>query len=205
MLLSSSRPSFEEAGGKVTSTNGINSGDVDFHAVLTKIDSENPDMVYYGGICKEAGLIVKQMREAGMKQVFFGPDQCYSPEFIKNGGTEAEGAYVSYEGPPLDSTPELKSFTTSTPPSTAPALSWPSSATCPCSWSKPPSTRRARRQGRASPTPSMPNTYQTILGPYAFEANGAMKGGGTIYIYQVKNGAFAFIGAATDPVDSGRE
>ncbi len=101
---------FEEAGGTVTSVNSITPGDVDFQAVLTKVKSENPELVYYGGVAAEGGLIVAQMRELGMEQKFMGPDQLFGPEFIKIAGTGGEGAYITYVSPPADTTPALKAF-----------------------------------------------------------------------------------------------
>ena len=185
---------FEAAGGKTTSVNGINPGDVDFHAVLTKVASESPDLVYYGGVAAEAGLIVKQMREAGMKQTFFVPDQCFGPEFIKIGGTASEGAYISYQGPPLDSTPDLKAFTTEfkTKYGAEPFVGQFGYVSMQLI------EAAIKTAGKADPvaitTALHGNTYPTILGNYSFEANGAMKAGGTIYIYQVKSGVDAYIG-----------
>ena len=125
---------FEAAGGKTTSVNGINPGDVDFRAVLTKVEAENPDMVYYGGVAAEAGLIVKQMREAGMKQTFFVPDQCYGPEFIKIGGDGVRGRLHQLPGPAAGQHAGTQGLHRRVRrPSTVPSPSWASSGTCPCS------------------------------------------------------------------------
>jgi branched-chain amino acid transport system substrate-binding protein len=185
---------FEKAGGKTTSVNGINPGDVDFRAVLTKVAAEKPDLVYYGGVAAEAGLLVKQMREAGMTQKLFVPDQCFGPEFIKIGGTAAEGAYISYQGPPLDSTPDLKAFTEAFKAKYGAEpfvgqFGYVSMQLVEAA---------IKTAGKADPagitTALHGNTYPTILGDYSFEANGAMKGGGFIFIYQVKDGKDGYIG-----------
>ena len=185
---------FEAAGGKTTSVNGINTGDVDFRAVLTKIQSENPDMVYFGGVAAEGGLIAKQMRELGMKQILFVPDQCYGPEFIKIGGSGAEGAYISYQGPPLDSSPELKAFTDEFK-----AKYGAEPFVGQFGYVSMQLVEAAIKTAGSATGPGITdalhaNTYPTILGDYAFEANGALKGGGTIYIYQVKDAKDVYVG-----------
>jgi len=99
------------AGATVTSVNGITPGELDFKAVLTKVNGEKPDAVYFGGVYTEGGLVLKQLRELGSKALFLAPDSCYGGEFIKTAGERnAEGAIVSFPAPPLDSTPELKAF-----------------------------------------------------------------------------------------------
>ncbi len=99
------------AGATVTSVNGITPGELDFKAVLTKVNGEAPDAVYFGGVYTEGGLVLKQLRELGSKALFMAPDSCYGGEFIKTAGEKnAEGAIVSFPAPPLDSTPELKAF-----------------------------------------------------------------------------------------------
>lgn len=98
-------------GATVTSVNGITHGDVDFTAVLTKIRAENPDVVYFGGTAQDGGLILKQMRQMGLKATFMGPDGLFEPAFVEVATrAAAEGALVSFQAPPLDSTPELRQW-----------------------------------------------------------------------------------------------
>lgn len=101
---------FRDKGGTVSSVNGVTHGDVDFTAVLTKIKAENPDVVYFGGTSTDGGLIVKQMRQVGLAVPFMGPDGLFEPTFIEVAGAAAEGAFVTYQAPPYDSTPALKKW-----------------------------------------------------------------------------------------------
>jgi len=185
---------FEAAGGKTTSVNGITTGDVDFRAVLTKIKSENPDMVYFGGVAAEGGLIVKQMRELGMTQTLFVPDQCYGPEFIKIGGAASEGTYISYQGPPLDSSPELVAFTDEFVAAYGAEPFVGQFGYVSAQLVEAAIKTAGMADSKAITDALHANTYPTVLGDYAFEANGALAGGGTIYIYQVKDGKDAYIG-----------
>ncbi|MBA8822479.1 branched chain amino acid ABC transporter substrate-binding protein [Ochrobactrum sp. P6BS-III] len=105
------RDTFTKDGGKVTSFSGVTQTDVDFSALLTSIRSENPDVIYFGGVMPAVGLFVKQAREFGIKATIFAADSAFAPDFINGAGAEnAEGAIVSFQAPPYDSSPELEAF-----------------------------------------------------------------------------------------------
>ena len=105
------RDTFEKGGGKVTSFSGVTATDVDFSAVITQLKTENPDVVYYGGTMPGVGLFLKQLRELGLKSAFFAADPAFLPDLITTAGpANAEGAIVSFQAPPYDSTPRLAKF-----------------------------------------------------------------------------------------------
>jgi branched-chain amino acid transport system substrate-binding protein len=81
---------------RVVAYEGIIQGDNDFTAVLTKIKQHKPEVLYYGGIYPEAGLLVKQMKQLGLEAAFVSGDGVIDKEFIKIGGAAAEGAYLSF-------------------------------------------------------------------------------------------------------------
>jgi branched-chain amino acid transport system substrate-binding protein len=102
---------FKKGGGAVTSFSGVTQTDVDFSALLTTIKGENPDVIYFGGIMPAVGLFVKQAREFGITAKVFGADSAFTPDFIQGAGPEnAEGAIVSFQAPPYDSSPQLQDF-----------------------------------------------------------------------------------------------
>ena len=102
---------FKKGGGTVTSFSGVAQTDVDFSALLTTIKSEKPDVIYFGGIMPAIGLFVKQAREFGITAKVFGADSAFTPDFIQGAGAEnAEGAIVSFQAPPYDSSPQLQDF-----------------------------------------------------------------------------------------------
>ncbi|MEO0225710.1 MAG: branched-chain amino acid ABC transporter substrate-binding protein, partial [candidate division WOR-3 bacterium] len=93
----------------VVAYEGIIQGDNDFTAVLTKVKQQNPDVLYYGGIYPEAGLLVKQMRQLGMKTIFVSGDGVIDKQFIKIGGEATEGSYLSFS-PPFENKPSARHF-----------------------------------------------------------------------------------------------
>ena len=74
----------------------IQVGQTDMSAVVTKIKASGADAVYYGGYYTEAGLLVKQLRNAGFKGTFMSGDGSEDPAFVKAAGADAaEGALLT--------------------------------------------------------------------------------------------------------------
>ena len=92
----------EAAGLKVVATEYTNDKATDFKAILTKIKSTKPDLVFFGGMDAQGGPMTKQMKELGIKARFLGGDGVCTPEFMKLGGEATEGNYCSLPGMPLE-------------------------------------------------------------------------------------------------------
>ena len=105
------RDASPKCGVQALSFDGIDIGDRDFRALLTKIKDNHPEVLYFGGMYDEAGLLVKQMRDLGMNQQFMSDDGAYGQDFIDAGGTATEGAIVSMVGKPLTELEQAKEFT----------------------------------------------------------------------------------------------
>lgn len=86
----------------IQSFDGVNVGDKDFNALLTKIKSAKPDVVYFGGLHEEAAFLIKQMRELGILAPLISDDGVFGQDFIKIAGALAEGAFVSFPSTPLE-------------------------------------------------------------------------------------------------------
>lgn len=101
---------FESQKGKIVSFDGIDMGDKDFKALLTRIKGTKPSIIYFGGMYTECGLIAKQAKELGMDAPVFSDDGSFSPELIKIGGKAVEGSYLSMVGIPPEKLPKAKEF-----------------------------------------------------------------------------------------------
>lgn len=89
---------------------GIIQGDKDFKGVLTSVREKKPELVYIGGIYPEAGLLVRQARELGIKAPFMSGDGTIDPKFIEIAGSEsAEGTYLTFSPDP-NNIPTAKGF-----------------------------------------------------------------------------------------------
>jgi branched-chain amino acid transport system substrate-binding protein len=81
-----------------------------FSPMIIPLKAKNPDLVYFGGIYHQGGLLLKQMREKGVKAIFMGPDGVDSEEMVKIAGAAAVGSYYTSVAPPRDATPETAAF-----------------------------------------------------------------------------------------------
>jgi len=88
----------------------ITAGDSDFSAVLTSLKEKNPDLIYFGGMYPEGGLLLRQSGTLGIKATFMGGDGSFDPQVIQVAGNAAEGAIFSFIAPPWDKIPEAKDF-----------------------------------------------------------------------------------------------
>ena len=74
---------------------GINAGDSDYSAVITKLKSNGVDFVYYGGYHPEMGLLLRQSAEQGLKARFMGPEGTGNPDINAIAGDAVEGMLVT--------------------------------------------------------------------------------------------------------------
>ncbi len=98
-------------GGKVLFTEKTSDKDTDFNALVTKIKSANPAVIYYGGIYNAGALLAKQASDAGIKAPLMGGDGLYDGEYVKLAGADAaEGDYCTSVGLPVDKLPKGQEF-----------------------------------------------------------------------------------------------
>ena len=86
---------------------GINVGEKDFSALVSKIKQSGADLVYWGGLHTEGGLIVRQMRDQGVKAPLMGGDGITTDEFAQVGGPGVVGTLMTY-GPDARKNPAAK-------------------------------------------------------------------------------------------------
>jgi branched-chain amino acid transport system substrate-binding protein len=71
--------------------------DQDYRSVLTRVSAQGPDLIYYGGLYPQAGLLRRQMKELGVQADFMSGDGAIDQEFIKIAGPEnAIGTYATF-------------------------------------------------------------------------------------------------------------
>lgn len=96
-----------KGGMKPVLREGINIGEKDFSALVSKIKQSNADLVYWGGLHTEGGLIVRQMRDQGVKAPLMGGDGITTDEFAQVGGPGVVGTLMTY-GPDARKNPAAK-------------------------------------------------------------------------------------------------
>jgi branched-chain amino acid transport system substrate-binding protein len=89
-------------GGGVTETmyEGINIGDKDFAALIAKMKEAGVSVVYYGGLHTEAGLIMRQLADQGLKATFMSGDGIVSNELASIAGEAVDGTLMTFAPDP---------------------------------------------------------------------------------------------------------
>src|SRR5499433_2092008 len=90
------KKTINKAGIKEVLYEGINTGEKDFSALVSKIKQSGADLIYWGGLYTEGGLIVRQMRDQGVKAPLMGGDGITSDEFASIGGPGVEGTLMTF-------------------------------------------------------------------------------------------------------------
>jgi branched-chain amino acid transport system substrate-binding protein len=99
-LAEETRKAINAKGLKEVMFEGVNKDDKDFTALVSKIKSANPDLVYWGGLHDTGGLITRQMRDQGVKAPLMGGDGLADDEFAAIAGPGAEGTLMTYSPDP---------------------------------------------------------------------------------------------------------
>jgi branched-chain amino acid transport system substrate-binding protein len=99
---------FMNAGGKKEVLyEGVNTGEKDYSAIVSKIKASGADYLMWGGLHTEGGLIVRQMRDQGMNTILISGDGITDNEFASIGGPGVEGTLMSF-GPEPRNNPAAK-------------------------------------------------------------------------------------------------
>ncbi|MFZ4790673.1 MAG: branched-chain amino acid ABC transporter substrate-binding protein [Candidatus Competibacteraceae bacterium] len=83
------------AGIKPVLFEGINKGQTDFSALITKMKKEGVDFVYYGGYHPELGLLLRQSKEQGFDAKYMGPEGVGNKDISAIAGPASEGLLVT--------------------------------------------------------------------------------------------------------------
>ena len=185
------------AGAKVVAREHTTDKDTDFKAILTRIRGRKPELVMFGGIDPQAGPMVKQMAELGIKAKFMGGDGMQTPNFIKLAGSASEGAMASIPGLPKEEMPGGKAFLEKykTKFKAEVELFAPMGYDAVMVF-----IDSMKRAGSTDPAKFLPEVgktrYQGVIGPIAFDSKGDLVDG-PITIYVVKGGKWVALETVT--------
>ncbi|MEK7702894.1 MAG: branched-chain amino acid ABC transporter substrate-binding protein [Nitrospirota bacterium] len=93
----------------IVSFDGLTQGDKDFRGVLTSLKEKSPDLIFFGGIFPEGGLLAKQAKEVGLAAPMISGDGVFDPKFIEIAGESAEGTFLTFTPDP-EKMPHAKGF-----------------------------------------------------------------------------------------------
>ena len=101
----------QAAGGSITVSEFTNDKAVDFSAQLTNIKRANADLLFFGGVDNQAALLVKRIKQLGMRTQFLGGGAIADTIFTNIAGTDAAEGSLAWEyWRSLEQLPGGKSF-----------------------------------------------------------------------------------------------
>src|ERR671913_162805 len=99
-LADETQKTMNKQGLKEVMYEGVNTGEKDYSALVSKLKQANVDVVYFGGLHTEAGLIIRQMRDQGLNAPMMSGDGIVSSEFVSIAGPGAEGTLMTFSPDP---------------------------------------------------------------------------------------------------------
>jgi branched-chain amino acid transport system substrate-binding protein len=90
------KKSFADAGGQVVLNTGVNSTELDFRSDITQIKSSGAQAVFWGGMYNQAGLLLRQVRDAGLKIPFVSGSGTIAQPFLDAIGSHVGGVFFSF-------------------------------------------------------------------------------------------------------------
>jgi branched-chain amino acid transport system substrate-binding protein len=106
-LADETQKTMESKGLKAVMYEGINTGEKDYSALVSKLKQAGIDAIYYGGLHTEAGLIIRQMRDQGLNAPMMSGDGITDKEFAQIAGPGADGTLMTF-GPDARKNPNAK-------------------------------------------------------------------------------------------------
>jgi branched-chain amino acid transport system substrate-binding protein len=79
---------------------GVNVGDKDFSALIAKMKEAGVTVVYFGGLHTEAGLLMRQLADQGLKAQFMSGDGIVSNELASIAGDAVNGTLMTFAPDP---------------------------------------------------------------------------------------------------------
>ncbi|MGE7665645.1 branched-chain amino acid ABC transporter substrate-binding protein [Ureibacillus composti] len=100
----------EELGAEIVGYEGITVGEKDFNGVINLAANKKPDLIYFGGIYAEAGIIIKQARDKGIDIPIMGGDGLDSSGLVDIAGESVVDVYITSVAGDSTATEEGQAF-----------------------------------------------------------------------------------------------
>lgn len=87
--------SYQDSSHQVVFNEEIKASQPDYSSFISRLKSQNPDMVYFAGFFGDAATLLRQMHATGVTSDFMAGDGSRDPGLIQKAGKDAEGAYLT--------------------------------------------------------------------------------------------------------------
>ncbi|MGA1868521.1 MAG: branched-chain amino acid ABC transporter substrate-binding protein [bacterium] len=99
-LAEETKERLKKDGTAIVFYDALTPGERDYNAILTKLKTKDPDVVFFTGYYPEAGLLLRQKKEMNWPVPFIGGDATNHPDLVKIAGREAAAGFY-FLSPPL--------------------------------------------------------------------------------------------------------
>ena len=100
----------EAGGATVVGREYVDDETIDFSAVLTNIRSQNPDLIFFGGVDAQAAPLARRIKQLGIKAPLMGAGGFVSQTFLELAQNEGEGVIALEPGLAIAQMPGGKAF-----------------------------------------------------------------------------------------------
>ncbi|WP_124726897.1 branched-chain amino acid ABC transporter substrate-binding protein [Staphylospora marina] len=100
----------EKMGANIVGYEGITIGEKDFNGVLNQVAAKKPDLVYFGGLYAEGGILVKQAREKGLNIPIMGGDGLDSSTIVQIAGDSIKNTFYTSVAADVSKSPKGKEW-----------------------------------------------------------------------------------------------
>lgn len=169
----------------------ITAGEKDYSALVTKVKAAKVDYLFLGGYKTEGGLIVRQMRDQGVKTTLMGGDALLVEEFWAITGPAGEGTLVTFSPDPrlLPQNADLVKYfrAQNYEPETYTLYSYASVQ----AWAQAAEKAKTFDATKVIPQLKSGDKLNTAIGTVGFDAKGDVVGP-TYVVYVWKNGKYSY-------------
>jgi branched-chain amino acid transport system substrate-binding protein len=178
------------AGSTIVARQYSDNQTVDFSAQLTALKAVNVDLIFFGGLDRQAAAVAKRMKQLGISAQLVGGGGVMDADFLSLAGDASEGAMAWEYGSPLDKLPQGKAFSAKFQKTFGvPILSYAPFG-YDAAWAAINAMEKAKSIDPKVYLPELKTiSFQGVTGPIAFDDKGALKHASST-VYQVKNGAW---------------
>ena len=178
------------AGGSIVARQFSDNQTVDFSAQLTALKGAGVDLIFFGGLDRQAAAVAKLMKQLGVNAQLVGGGGVMDADFLKLAGDTAEGVMAWEYGSPLEKMPQGKAFADKFQKHFGVAILSYAPFGYDAAWA---AINAMEKAGSIDPKVYRPVlkaiSFPGITGTIAFDDKGALKNASST-MYQVKSGAW---------------
>jgi len=178
------------AGGKEVLASAYTPGEKDYSSLVSRLKQAGVTVIYVGGYHTEAGLIIRQAKEQGMKATMVGGDALVTNEFWQIAGEAGTGTMMTFPPDPrlmASAAPVVQEFKAKKLDPEGYVLYTYAAIQV---WNDAVKKVNSTDPKKVATALKETGNWPSVLGPVTFDKKGDTTGGGYVF-YVWKNGAYA--------------